>query len=619
MSEKITLQAVADSLSKACGIPKKTAELLSRSFFDVITESLSSEDSVRIEGLGVFKVVEVASRESINVTNGERIVIPGYKKVNFTPEEGLVLDGMLDEADDDSQPDAVVASGNENDGGQNDNNNTVMNGIEKAVDEINRTLEEVKTPKRVEVPEDEFSTIDMLICTPESVAEIKLELEEARAKAAEKLKEAVDARREVLRLEALLEKMRNGVQPESVDDEDDVEDVSGADDADIACAEVTDTAEPVAVVNVPVVEPVLTSAAESVSAEKDDKIVVELPDTNDLENADTANDNVEEATTTDSPEDGSAEDNAGDAPEVQDAEDTVATDETADDAVAESDDVVVADEDKCDQPVEDASDADGMKDGDIEPDADVSETSEGDTEGEDALAAVSDADSETAEAGSAEGEDSETVDTASDDNNGDDSQDEAAEVQNTSEGDGNAAKEASKEETAEGKDAALNRFLSDTPKVKEIKEEKDYLYLYVLVPFAVVLLCCCAAFWYLHSTEKAERELRELPVKPKSSVEQEKKNVVNKPAEQVNESETSKTEQAEKDVKTTDSQQVTEKASKPAASTQKQKTYVLKKGESLTKVSQTFYNTKDSVSAIIRVNKFKDPNNVPYGTEIILP
>ncbi len=612
MSEKITLQAVADSLSKACGIPKKTAELLSRSFFDVITESLSSEDSVRIEGLGVFKVVEVASRESINVTNGERIVIPGYKKVNFTPEEGLVLDGMLDEADDDSQSDAVVASDNENDGGQNDNNNIVMNGIEKAVDEINRTLEEVKTPERVEVPEDEFSTIDMLICTPESVAEIKLELEEARAKAAEKLKEAVDARREVLRLEALLEKMRNGVQPESVDDENDVEDVSGADDADGADAEETDAQEPVAVVNVPVEEPVLNSAAESVCAEKDDKIVVELPETNDLEHADAAA--TTDVTATASAEDNMADENADGVSGILTADDTVSTDETT-----ESGDAVVTDEDKCDQPVEDSSDVDDMKDGDNEPDADVSETSEDVTENKDALAAVSDADSQTAEADSAESEKNEAVDIASVDNNGDNIQNEATEVQNTSEGDGDAAKESSEEETSEGKDAALNRFLSDTPKVKEIKEEKDYLYLYVLVPFAVVLLCCCAAFWYLHSTEKAERELRELPVKPKSSVEQEKKNVVNKPTEQVNASETSEMEQAKKDEKTTAGQQVTEKASKPVASTQKQKTYVLKKGESLTKVSQAFYNTKDSVSAIIRVNKFKDPNNVPYGTEIILP
>lgn len=49
------------------------------------------------------------------------------------------------------------------------------------------------------------------------------------------------------------------------------------------------------------------------------------------------------------------------------------------------------------------------------------------------------------------------------------------------------------------------------------------------------------------------------------------------------------------------------------------KTYTLKKGETLTRVSQRFYGTKDSVSAIIRVNTFVNPDNVPIGAVITLP
>jgi len=42
-------------------------------------------------------------------------------------------------------------------------------------------------------------------------------------------------------------------------------------------------------------------------------------------------------------------------------------------------------------------------------------------------------------------------------------------------------------------------------------------------------------------------------------------------------------------------------------------------GESLTSISQLYYGTRDSVRAIIRVNKFAHPNNVPVGSVIKLP
>ena len=42
-------------------------------------------------------------------------------------------------------------------------------------------------------------------------------------------------------------------------------------------------------------------------------------------------------------------------------------------------------------------------------------------------------------------------------------------------------------------------------------------------------------------------------------------------------------------------------------------------GESLTSISQLYYGTRDSVRAIIRVNKFAHPDNVPVGSVIKLP
>ncbi len=51
----------------------------------------------------------------------------------------------------------------------------------------------------------------------------------------------------------------------------------------------------------------------------------------------------------------------------------------------------------------------------------------------------------------------------------------------------------------------------------------------------------------------------------------------------------------------------------------KRKVHILQKGESLTTISVYYYNTKDSMQAIWKLNGFKDPNNIPLGTEILLP
>jgi hypothetical protein len=57
--------------------------------FDTVLEGVMSDGVVKIKGLGTFKLVDVGQRESVSVSTGERLLIPGYKKVNFIPEETL--------------------------------------------------------------------------------------------------------------------------------------------------------------------------------------------------------------------------------------------------------------------------------------------------------------------------------------------------------------------------------------------------------------------------------------------------------------------------------------------------------------------------------------------------
>lgn len=105
MNEKLSLQNIADALAQKAGVSKKAAETFSKAFFETVVEALSKGDeSIKVKGLGTFKLVKVDSRESVNVSNGERIVIAGYKKVAFTPEDSVldVLNGRTE--DDNAHP-----------------------------------------------------------------------------------------------------------------------------------------------------------------------------------------------------------------------------------------------------------------------------------------------------------------------------------------------------------------------------------------------------------------------------------------------------------------------------------------------------------------------------------
>ncbi|MBP3669421.1 MAG: HU family DNA-binding protein [Bacteroides sp.] len=89
MNEKVTIQDLANLLFEKHGMSKKDAELFIKGMFDLVEEALATEKYVKIKGLGVFKLTEVDSRESIDVNTGERIEIQGHTKVSFTPDSAL--------------------------------------------------------------------------------------------------------------------------------------------------------------------------------------------------------------------------------------------------------------------------------------------------------------------------------------------------------------------------------------------------------------------------------------------------------------------------------------------------------------------------------------------------
>ena len=89
MNKKLTFPELAELLSVATNTSKRMSELFLRELFATIAQSLIEGDSVKVKGLGVFKVSDVSSRKSIDVNTGQAIEIAGHKKITFTPDKSM--------------------------------------------------------------------------------------------------------------------------------------------------------------------------------------------------------------------------------------------------------------------------------------------------------------------------------------------------------------------------------------------------------------------------------------------------------------------------------------------------------------------------------------------------
>ena len=128
MDERINQQTLIEILIEKNDLDRKTAEKFVKEFFALIEESLEKNKLVKIKGLGTFKLVDVDSRESVNINTGERFVIEGYSKISFTPDssirdiinkpfahfetvplnEGVVLDDTITEIGKDDLSDEIL-------------------------------------------------------------------------------------------------------------------------------------------------------------------------------------------------------------------------------------------------------------------------------------------------------------------------------------------------------------------------------------------------------------------------------------------------------------------------------------------------------------------------------
>ncbi len=76
-------------LADRSGRSKRFSEDFLREFFALISETLEAQESVKIKGLGTFRLTRVEPRRSVDVTTGEPMEISGHTKVVFIPSKEL--------------------------------------------------------------------------------------------------------------------------------------------------------------------------------------------------------------------------------------------------------------------------------------------------------------------------------------------------------------------------------------------------------------------------------------------------------------------------------------------------------------------------------------------------
>lgn len=89
MSEKITWVELRQQVAERAGIKESEAGVFLAALIKEIQDGIRTDKSVRVGGLGTFRLQAVAARKSVNVTTGESFIIDGYNKLNFAAEAGV--------------------------------------------------------------------------------------------------------------------------------------------------------------------------------------------------------------------------------------------------------------------------------------------------------------------------------------------------------------------------------------------------------------------------------------------------------------------------------------------------------------------------------------------------
>ena len=87
--EKITIVDLRKAIAKQTEVEEAQVNAFLNQLIATIKDGLRKDKLVKISGLGTFKLQWVEPRKSVNISTGEPIVIEGYQKLSFTPEQSV--------------------------------------------------------------------------------------------------------------------------------------------------------------------------------------------------------------------------------------------------------------------------------------------------------------------------------------------------------------------------------------------------------------------------------------------------------------------------------------------------------------------------------------------------
>lgn len=89
MNQKINIQDLVALLAEKSIITKREAENFIKQWLECIEDGLIEDKKLKIKDLGTFKLIFIKDRESVDVSTGERLLIPAHYKINFDADSSL--------------------------------------------------------------------------------------------------------------------------------------------------------------------------------------------------------------------------------------------------------------------------------------------------------------------------------------------------------------------------------------------------------------------------------------------------------------------------------------------------------------------------------------------------
>lgn len=89
MDNKIALTELAPIIAERTGQPRERVQKTLSGIFSLLGAELTRNESVKVKGLGTFRVTTVDARETRDLNSGERTTIGAYRRLSFTPDKRL--------------------------------------------------------------------------------------------------------------------------------------------------------------------------------------------------------------------------------------------------------------------------------------------------------------------------------------------------------------------------------------------------------------------------------------------------------------------------------------------------------------------------------------------------